>query len=166
MLYKNCRELPIHNFNECMEGNLSYLVVSGEHTDDELESKWVDILDEYNALTKTGVDTNIIKRCEIVSLQLQIDLIVELSTLSNVEEFQKYTQNKDRLIAGLTNKLNRKIKELPKNTDKNDFDKTLAVLNSNGFTIDRFKTPVSEYVKMLELLDEKIKAMREHQSKR
>ncbi|MXV39350.1 hypothetical protein GO491_11795 [Flavobacteriaceae bacterium Ap0902] len=167
MLYKNCRELPIHNFNECMEGNFSYLVISGEHSEIEIQEKWIGIIDEYNSLITKGADINISKKAEILGLHLKINLITILQELKSVEsladgEFKDLIKKygKPTLLAGLKNKLNRKLNELPEQKDsENDFDKTLAVLNSQGFNVDRFKTPVSEYIKMLELLDEKFKAI-------
>ncbi len=47
MLYKNCRELPYHNFNEIqVEGDLNYLVKDkGKHSEEELKEHWIDILE-------------------------------------------------------------------------------------------------------------------------
>ena len=46
--YKNCRELPMHNFNEIQITNdLNYLVKDKtKQSDEDLQRHWIEILEE------------------------------------------------------------------------------------------------------------------------
>lgn len=166
MLFQNCRELPIHNFNECVMGNLYYLIKNGEHYDDEIEAKWVDILDEYSELTASG--NLIAKKIQMVAINLEIEkmrllMAIDSPTKQQKEIIKRYLnkyRSKDipKLITSLSNKLKRLIKEMPEeHKDSYSLDKSIAMMKANGFQIDRFTTPVSEYLEMINVLKERAK---------
>lgn len=52
MIYKDCHTLPLAVFIDCLvDSNYTGLVISGEHTADELSEQWGNIYDEYSLLS-------------------------------------------------------------------------------------------------------------------
>src|SRR5690606_18336336 len=86
MLYKNCRELPIHNFNEVLVyGNYSALIKEGEYPKTELIEAWNGIIDEYYSLSNDKSVSKIFRdKAEIVFLQQRLYTLHVIQSLSCV----------------------------------------------------------------------------------
>lgn len=87
MLYKNCRELPMHNFNEIqVENDLSYLIKDGaEHDSEELERHWIDILEESFKLSKDHSQQKFFRdRAELIYLETKITILSYVKELEHL----------------------------------------------------------------------------------
>ncbi len=179
MLYNNCRELPIHNFFEISRTqDLKYLVKSGEIPDESiLQDKYLEIIDEYNALFSTKKNHGNINQIKkyILALKLMNLEVIELlikdgGITEEIREISKRLRIKPDNIAVYISGVKNEIKKLEKemqdaeaatvNEDKNHGDsleKTLTLVKENGFNFDRFTTPVIEFVFAINRLEEKAK---------
>lgn len=169
MIYNNCRELSIHCFNEiCLTNDLKLLIKenSKHYTERELLEKWIDIINQYNELQN---NTNVYDyKIKLEKNKLKLTQMYALLILDNINEDKIVIKKICSKIGIVYDKLdlfiNQTIKELRKeeqfneNSNENQLEETLAILNENGFKIDRFKTPVSEYVACINRLKESIKA--------
>lgn len=169
MLFQNCRELPIHNFNEiCITNDLTFLVKedSKDYKDEDLLEKWISIVDEYNKLQNNTSSYD--DRLKQEKNKLKLSQMYALLILDYLEKDKQIVRKLCSKINVVYEKLdlfiNQTIKELRKeeqfneNSNENQLEETLAILNENGFKIDRFKTPVSEYIACINRLKESIKA--------
>lgn len=176
MLYNNCRELPIHNFFEINRSNdFSYLVKSGKKPSDEvLQEKFLDIIDEYNSLfTTKNKNVAIVNRTQIMTLELKLmnlrilEILIENKgiTAEIRETAKKMRVNCEDIsthVSAITNDLKRleaEIENEPESTEKNDnsLEKSLTLVKENGFNFDRFTTPIIEFVFAINRLEEKNK---------
>lgn len=176
-LYHNCRELPVHNFNEVMyTGNLQWLVVNGEVDDYTLRDTWISILSEYYDLT--GNNKEFIKKkqllkqiTELNALEVFINVHGTLSKKEREKYYKELKVTEKNLITRYKRISNIVRLELEAQKDKKnegsirDLDKSLAILNENGFVVDRYKTPLSEYLAYIERLNDKVKAMNNQNKK-
>lgn len=179
LLFTKCNELPIHNFNEIANNNdFSYLkrdrnsVVS----DELIQSIWVDILDEFISISKNTYAVNVIKKkSKIMLLELRLKVFETLKYCSirgvNIDsELQHYRMTKESIsinIGLMRNDISRLKGSLPDENEKKanqcslEFDRTIAILNKNGFQIKRFTTVVTEWVQALNILEQQNKANKE-----
>lgn len=121
MFYKNCRELPYHNFNEVqVENSFIYLIKNKksykrfdnlmnkepkDFTQDELvwfngiakdlERLWIDLLDEYFRLTNDFSQTKFFKdRSELLFLETKKEI---LETLFKINDFDLSEDQRNQL---------------------------------------------------------------------
>lgn len=181
-LYRNCRELPIHNFFEISRTNdFSYLIKSGGITDEAvLKKKYIEIVDEYNSLfTNKGKNPAMIFQSKYIIQALKvrnlevIELLINTSGLTDeIKEISKKLKIKpekiSEFLAGLKNELSRlekemEIREMEKENeddkDINALEKSLTLVKENGFNFDRFSTPIIEFVFAINRLEEKQKSL-------
>lgn len=161
MIYKTCRTLPIHNFNEIgITGDLSYLISDGsKHTEDELKESWLDILNEFIIIhpDQTIKYENDLKE----KLFLMVTRLVVLENMINLDFYpesilKKLNLKKERVRKEFnktrqkTAHLRAKLKTSDKvETEVNGFEKTLAHLTKfYGAKIDRHTTTVSEWLEL------------------
>lgn len=167
MLYKNCRELPYHNFNEIqVEGDLTYLVKDKEkHDDIELQKHWDFIIEEYFDLTNDFSQKKFFRdKAELNYLQLKLT-VMEKSKYLLTLDLDK--DNRDALnemlknykVADLDNdilsvkddihlKLNR-FKSAYNVENTGTFEDMLASMRMNGIQVNRHEITVSEWVSLL-----------------
>lgn len=174
-LYTSLNQLPIHNFNEIITNqNLDYLK---RNIDDNvqglvLENLWLDLMDDYFTLTKNPKALMQLKRkMQIMLIEKKINVleILKYCILKEInvdKELQSYGLTKENLaqhLGLLKNDLLKKITALPEEIEasNNEFDKTIAVLLSKGFSVNRFKTVVTEWVAMLEIVEQQNKAQQQ-----
>lgn len=189
MLYSNCRYLPIHNFNEVtITGDLTFLIQERELLQKEeiikkypkevLESKWLEILNEYENITQNKKTEYLYKlKAEVIYLQnrvIYLSLILESLQegydVTNIINPEK-TEDIKLLLASAKNNLNTKLRQLESETIENkagkqDFEKALAIVKGNGYLIDRFTLPVSEWVEILNNLEKKAKEIEKMSKKK
>lgn len=171
-LYKKCNELPIHNFNEAANGDYSFLKKnSGDVVSDEdLQVAWLDILDEYLTVSNnTYAVTLLKKKAKAILLEKKLYVLQTMKFCADrnidIDEYLKeYNIKKEKLavnIGMIKNDLNRLVNTMPESAEKQsnstDFDRSIAVLNKNGFNINRFTTVVSEWVQALNILEQQHK---------
>lgn len=178
-LYRNCRELPIHNFFEINRTNdLSYLVKSGIPPADQiLQDRYLEIADEYNALFSSKKKGGSIAKSKLHVLQLKlmnleiIEMVLKRSGITDeIKAIAKKLRIKPEMlssyISGVQNDLRRLQKEMKdeeekggKSNDNNSdsLEKTLTLVKENGFNFDRFSTPIIEFVYAINRLEEKAK---------
>lgn len=161
MIYKTCRELPIHNFNEIgITNDFKHLISDkSEHSEEELKEAWLDILNEFILINpESGL-----KYENELKIQL-FKLVTRLQVLENMIRFSIYSEDllkklgitKKNIRRELnktrqkTTKLRAKLKVDEKvETEVNGFEKTLAQLTKfYGAKIDRFTTTVSEWLEL------------------
>jgi hypothetical protein len=171
-LYRKCNVLPIHNFNEIATNNdFNYLKVN--KNDDvsqiELEETWLIILDEFYKISKNNK--------ALISFKKQINLmllykkltvfeVIKICINKNIDvvaECKKYKIDKTKIdihIGMLKNDIARISKSIPSEESEgntNEFERTIAVILKSGFQINRFTTVVSEWVSILNLIQEQNK---------
>lgn len=167
MLYKNCRELPYHNFNEIqIEGDLKYLIKDTEiHEDNELQDHWLKILEERLKANNDFEQKKFFRdKAELNYLQVKLTVlegILPLYLFDLTDEQQEQIQtilklyrvsNIEQDILGTKDDINIKISALKKGDDsekKGSFDKTLAVMRMNGYNVNRFDITVSEFDELI-----------------
>lgn len=177
--YKTCREIPIHNFFELSRtGELKYLLknhneVESMEDSPELQQINIDIIDEYNNLFKDKRNEGVIKKSDLLSLQIKYQNIILLNDLfissgitDEVLELAKKIDVELENIEIHIKTLKSQIKKLENQQEKqsedteNDSDnmeKTLSLVKENGFNFDRYSTPVIEFVYAINRLEEKAK---------
>lgn len=167
MLYKNCRELPYHNFNEVqVEGDLTYLVKDKEkHDETELKEHWIEILEEYFTLTNDFSQRKFFRdKAELSYLQLKLNVLKHIQPLilSGLNEKQQKQINEiltkyrvsdiEQAILGTIDDINLKINRF--NTaysieKKSNFEELLAIMRMNGCQVNRHEITVTEWVALL-----------------
>lgn len=174
-LYTTCNTLPIHNFNEIMNNqDLNYLKINRDDkvSNSDLENAWLNLMDEYFTLTNNPKALHQLKnKMHIMILEKKIHVLEILKYCIareiNVDEEMKIyrvtKQNLPQHLGLLKNDLLKKLAAIPEeiNNADNEFDKTIAVLMSRGFSVNRFKTVVSEWVAMLEIVEKQNKAQQQ-----
>ncbi|GAB0156230.1 hypothetical protein CHRYSEOSP005_14940 [Chryseobacterium sp. Alg-005] len=176
-LYKNCRDLPIHNFIELTRTNdLSLLIKEIEDEPEDplvLQEKYAEIIDEYNSyFTNKSRNPQILNQSKFILLSLQL---INLKVLNELISTRGITAEIENLCKSInvdplqietylvtTNneltKLQRQLEEKeedPSEKDENSLEKTLTLVKENGFNFDRYKTPVIEFVFAINRLEEK-----------
>lgn len=185
-LYQNCRELPIHNFNEIIiTGNLNFLVKDGSiQNDDELAVLWQSILDEFHELSDDKSYNQLLKnKAEIIYLQGKVmacEILIALfgRTLTEEQEAKvkelrsKYKiKNAKTALAHTRNRLNIKVDQFNRMTSNSESKHNLGRMISNvsrivGYKIDRFNTTVEEWIESVKLADEIVKENQKNRDKR
>lgn len=181
-LYNNCRELPIHNFFEISRSqDYRFLIKNGEYNEgktEELQQKFIEIIDEYNSYFKDkgGAVHSMFNKNKLVSLSIKLEAlhILEffISEQGITEEIKEVCESikipPERIksfIFGVKNeikKLEHKIQQEEENeihTGSADLERTLILVKENGFQFDRYRTPIIEFVYALNRLEEKAQQM-------
>lgn len=175
--YKNCRELPIHNFFELSRtGELRYLLKdyddAGDFQDNEdLQKANIEIIDEYNALFKNKRNESVIKNSELVALEIKLqNLLLIQSILFHsgwTEDLEKQARKTGVELADLDihiktirsqlRKVQNRMKTEAENSENesDNLEKALSLVKENGFNLDRYRTPVIEFAYALNRLEEK-----------
>ena len=86
--YKNCRELPMHNFNEIQITNdLNYLVKDKtKQSDEDLQRHWIEILEESFELSKDTNQKKFFKdKSELIHLEVKINILHTLRKPNRVK---------------------------------------------------------------------------------
>jgi len=169
-LYNRCNIMPIHCFNEVSNGDLNYMKINREDkvSDADLEKAWLTIIDEYFILSKEvqGIE-NLKKKTALTLLQnkiwvyeaiqlclnkgLNVDNTMKLYGV-NAVDLPQYMA----LIKYDIDDLNSILQKTDVKGD-NEFDRMFAIVLKNGFQINRFTTTVSEWIAILNLLEEQSK---------
>lgn len=168
-LYKNCRELLYHNFNEIqLTGDLTYLVKDGvTHDEEELKEHWINILEEYLMLTNSFEQKKFFRdKAELKYLELKLTILLHLKPLIGMEMSkenkieiesilkQYRVTDIDQDILATKDDINIKVSRF-KNAYKEDdkqkatFEDIISTFRINGVSINRMETTVSEYVSLL-----------------
>ena len=172
-LYKNCRELLYHNFNEIqLTGDLSYLIKDNEeHTEDELTEHWENIVEEYLEISNNFEQKKFFRdRAELKALELKLSILQTIQYITKLglnKEQEKQIEvilkryrvfNLDQDILGTKDDINIKIKKFKNAFDGNEgvsFDEILSSLRINGISVSRKELTVSEYVSLLKEIKKK-----------
>lgn len=185
MLYQNCRELPIHNFFEINRTNdLKLLVKSGRKPSyEKLQEQWIDIMDEYNSyfsdkqknqeqIKKNRLIISTLKLMNLESLKFIISTSkITDEVLTAAKKLKIKIENIDSYITGLKNEIKKLEKELENSDneeekDSNSLEKMLILVKENGFSFDRFSTPIIEFVFAINRMEEKVKYYESQKKKR
>lgn len=172
-LYKNCRELLQHNFNEIqVEGDLTYLIKDGSDVDPEILKKhWIEILAEYFNLTNDFSQKKFFRdKAELKYLELKLTVLEGLKPLTTIDlnKEQKEQVNKilkgyrvkdlDSAILGVKDVINMKVNAFNKSYQtetKSNFEDELAMFRLNGCFINRMDITVSEWVSLKNKMKQK-----------
>lgn len=185
LIYRNCRELPIHNFNECMNGDMTYLI-AGKRTPNAVklflqtvntEQVWLEIMNEYIELSKNNRAKKMLQnKNKIIWLQRRLN-VLELIQQGidegyDVSEYlTEYKLKKEKVKSQIALAKNELARLAPKNENhedeksKNDFDTSIAYILENGYQINRFTTVVSEYCEILNRIEQKNRLAKSNQLK-
>lgn len=188
MLYTSCRELPLHIFNEILViEDLALLVKEkGEvvYTDEQLLKQWEIILDEYSELSKDQESKKIYRdKAEILFLDQKLNALLIIYILGqvplNAEQAEQYRLLRTKFkvkdikkdLAATENLLRLKIEDFKRmnsnESNPNSFEYNLAKVSGIlGFQINRFTTTVAEWINLLKVADEKVKAEKKRQERR
>lgn len=173
-IYQNCRELPIHNFNEVIiTGDLNFLVKDKSIQDPELlNQQWKNILDEFHEISNDKAFNRILlEKAEIIYLQgkvLACQVIIGIGTNGQNEEItEKIKELRSRYrirdvkqaLASTKNKLKLKIAQFERMTTHEESKVSLGAMIANvsrilGYKIDRFTTTVEEWVELIKTAEE------------
>ena len=162
--------MPIHSFNEVSNGDLNYMKI--DRNDNvpiaELENAWLSIIDEYFVLSKNIQGIENIKKKSVLNLlekKMQVYEVIKfcLEKNENVDEAMKqYGINAIdlpqymALIKYDIDDLNSILQKTDTQGD-NEFDRTFAIVLKSGFQINRFTTTVSEWIAILNIIEEQNK---------
>lgn len=184
-LYQNCRELPIHNFNEIIiTGDFKFLVKDGSEQDtEELANHWQNIIDEFHEISNDKTFNMLLKnKAELMYLQgkcMACEIIISLFGM-NLNDYQKELIQKLRKsyrikdaklsLAHTTNRLNIKISQFERMSSHKESKTSLGAMIINisrivGYKLDRFTTTVEEWVEAVKMADEIIKANQKNKQK-
>lgn len=169
-LYNKCNILPIHNFNEVSNGDLSYMKI--DRNDNvpiaELENAWLSIIDEYFVLSKNiqGIE-NLKRKSVLIRLEkkMQVYEAVKICLNRNVNVDEIMTQyginavDLPQYMALIKYDID-DLNSMLKKTDtkgENEFDKMFAIALKSGFQINRFTTTVSEWIQIIKIIEEQNK---------
>lgn len=176
-IYQNCRELPIHNFNEVIiTGDLNFLIKDKSTQDpEELKKAWDNILSEFHDISDDKAYKKILsEKAEIIYLKgkvLACQIIIEVGSnreseeiLKGIKELRKRYRVRDarNTLAATKNKLKLKIAQFERMTTHEESKVSLGSMIANvsrilGYKIDRFTTTVEEWVELLKTADEIVK---------
>mgnify|MGYP006363182079 CR=1 FL=1 len=176
-IYKNCRELPIHNFFELSRtGEVKYLykdyddVVNLEENE-EINQVRIDVIDEYNSLFKDKQNLGILTKAEILSLEIYLqnlfilqDLILvsgdsddvkslAISMNVDIDSLEIYIKTTKSQLNKINNQQEKESEDSENDVDS--LEKTLSLVKENGFNFDRYSTPIIEFVFAINRLEEK-----------
>jgi hypothetical protein len=168
-LYRKCNELPIHNFNEVSSNNdFTFLKKNNGDVvnDEDLQLAWLDILDEYLTISNNAFAIALLKKkAKIILLEKKLHVLEVIKfcvdrCIDIDSELLQYRIKKDKVAANIgmvKNDINRLSSSIPDEAEQKkrntDFDRSIAMLNKNGFNINRFTTVVSEWVEALNILE-------------
>lgn len=182
MLYASCRELPLHVFNEILViEDLGLLVkeqpLEGQaYSVEQLTEQWQKILDEYSELSKDQASKKVYRdKAEILFLEQKLNALRIIFVLGQLPKDEKQTQEyldlrkkfkvKDikKDMTSTENLLRLKIEDFKRmnanESNPNSFEYNLAKVGEIlGFQINRFTTTVSEWINLLKVADEKVRA--------
>ena len=181
MLYSNCRELPLHIFNEILVVDDLALLIKEKsegqnYTKEILTEHWQKILDEYSELSKDQASKKVYRdKAEILFLEQKLNalrIIFVLGQLDlNEEQAKQYqdlrrkfkVKNIKKDMAATENLLRMKIEDFKRmnasESNPNSFEYNLAKVSGIlGFQINRFTTTVAEWINLLKVAEEKVKA--------
>lgn len=179
MLYQNCREFPIHNFNECdLYQDYKYVVKEGEYTNEQMERQWINLYTEYTELLNDSSTNKILSdKADIIQLEVKYNILIAIKLASDlIEEYKiddaevidfinktksKYRVNDiNKAITVTYDRLNSKIEEVKSYITDNKskgIDDLLPYLISKGYSVDRYRTTVSEWVGIIHHLKQEQK---------
>lgn len=175
MLYKNCKYLPYYIFDEIIETqNLELLIEKKEkHTDEELNSKWVSIIEEYLLLKNDPSQEMFFRdKAEFKFLELKYASIKCLISISE-QELSEDQKNSLEVIKSTYNIINPEIDilackddiaiSLSKISNKVEekapsYEDILSSLRVNNIPVSRKDLTVAECVSLLKSVNEKNKA--------
>lgn len=140
-------------------------------SDEDLQLAWLDILDEYLTISNNAIAINLLKkRAKIILLEKRLHVleVMKFCADRNIEiekELKEYRIKKDKIhvnIGMIKNDISRLSNSMPSESEQQssntDFDRSIAMLNKNGYNINRFTTVVSEWVQALNILEQQHKA--------
>lgn len=170
-LYQKCNELPIHNFNEISNNNnLNYLKIDKKDvvSDIDLQNCWLEILEEYLKISNNkSAFFQLNQQSSILLLETRLRVLEcfknciqnEINIDVQLLEYKIEKQTIDQRIGLIKNDLAKFYNEMPvtEKSNSNDFEQSIAIIMENGYSINRFKTVVSEYVAILNRIQTKIK---------
>lgn len=173
-VYCKCNELVIHNFNEVASNNdFSYLKKNKNEvvSDEALQLAWLDILDEYLTISNNAIAVSSLqKKAKVIKLEKKMHVFQMMKfcidrNIDISEYLKEYNVKADKVqvnIGMIKNDISRLNNGIPSETERSnsntDFDRSIAMLNKNGFNINRFTTVVSEWVQALNILEKQYKA--------
>jgi hypothetical protein len=177
-LYRACRELPIHNFNEVANNNdFSFLKKNNQDvvSDEVLQLAWLDILDEFLKISNNVYADNILnKKSKIILLHKRLEVLqaMKYCIIRNIDieaELKEYRIKKDKIdvqISLVQNDINRLSNSLPKEQEQQasseegnqNFEASIAVLLEKGYRIDRYTMVVTEWTAALNRIEKQNKA--------
>lgn len=166
-LYNKCNILPIHNFNEASNGDLSFLQVNKNEEIPEyiLQETWIEIMDEYLKISNSALTLSILgEKLKSVYLISQLKVYQSLKNcfeneIDVTELLKKYRikpENINQKIALVKNDFNQlftKEKEGKNESDNSNFEMSLAMIRKEGYSIDRFKMVVTEWCAILNQIE-------------
>lgn len=180
MLYKNCRELPIHIFNEILVSeDLGLLVKKPEGLappSEELVKHWDALLDEYSEIAKDEASKKIYRdKAEILFLEQKLNALRIIFILGQVAKDERQTAEYKALrtkfkvkdikkdLATAENLLRLKVEDFKRmnanESNPNSFDYNLVWVGTIlGFQINRFTTSVAEWANLVKMADQKARA--------
>lgn len=182
MLYQSCRELPLHIFNEILVIEDLGLLVKEQppegqaYSVEQLTEQWQKILDEYSELSKDQASKKVYRdKAEILFLEQKLNALRIIFVLGQLPKDEKQTQKyldlrkkfkvKDikKDMTSTENLLRLKIEDFKRmnanESNPNSFEYNLAKVGEIlGFQINRFTTTVSEWINLLKVADEKVRA--------
>lgn len=182
MLYASCRELPLHIFNEILVIEDLGLLVKKQppegqaYSVEQLTEQWQKILDEYSELSKDQASKKVYRdKAEILFLEQKLNALRIIFVLGQLPKDEKQTQEyldlrkkfkvKDikKDMTSTENLLRLKIEDFKRmnanESNPNSFEYNLAKVGEIlGFQINRFTTTVSEWINLLKVADEKVRA--------
>lgn len=182
MLYASCRELPLHVFNEILVIEDLGLLVKEQppegqaYSVEQLTEQWQKILDEYSELSKDQASKKVYRdKAEILFLEQKLNALRIIFVLGQLPKDEKQTQEyldlrkkfkvKDikKDMTSTENLLRLKIEDFKRmnanESNPNSFEYNLAKVGEIlGFQINRFTTTVSEWINLLKVADEKVRA--------
>lgn len=181
MLYSSCRELPLHIFNEILVAEDLGLLVKQqpegrEYSKEELFEQWQKLLDEYSELSKDQASKKVYRdKSEILFLEQKLNALRIIFILGTIPLTEKQMEDLKALrakfkvkdikksIAATENTLRIKIEEFKRmnanESNPNSFEYHLARVGLIlGFQIDSFKTTVSQWIELIKVAEEKVKA--------
>lgn len=174
-LFRKCNQLPIHNFNEAMNGDLNYLKVDPDDVVDELilQQAWLDIMDEFLPMSKNALAMRIIgRKSQILLLQQRLRVLSIINYCYTQgydvdEKAKEYKTSKEKImvhiglvkndIARITTGIPTESDDAKTGNNNADFERSIAIAMKFGYQIDRFKTVVSTWCAIMNQIDKQNK---------
>lgn len=192
MVYTNCRQLPIHNFNEIILTNdLAFLLKDLKDLNDQksqafpkedLEIVWQKILEEFSELTNDDSNKKMFRqKSEILFLEQKLNALRCIFILGQLDlnedqnrqylELRKKFKVKDikKSIASTENQLRLKIDDFKRiyanETSPKSFEYNLTRISKVlGFQINRYTTTVAEWIQYIQTAEETIKNLEKNKA--